>query len=409
MKVSKEELIKKIEGVKNDEELREITQEVEEFLSETEEEKETETEEDVTEKEITEEENIAREEAEDKRSLLRTELIEERSSVEQRNLKIIKEDKMEVRSKDYVNAWAKALLLRNDFTETEKRALDSLTTTSNTFVEATDSVKGVNNGGLLIPEQVSMEILRKIELQSAFLADIPKTHIKGILTLPYKVKRTDAKWVEEGTENELAQIQFDNLTLNQKELSITIRVTWKLESMSISEFVDYVTDELASSMGEQLAKGVIYGTGQNGQIKGATVDPIAKITTIADPVEGVKEAMKKVDPRDRMFTKVYVAPNVADEVIFAKDKNGAYLNSPVNGMSILKTIGAQSVSVDAFLKDNEMLIGNPKDYKLNFNESISVSKDSIGRLKVNDYTGYTVVGGTPVPKSFVHVVLKPSV
>lgn len=408
MNVSKEELIKKIEGVKNDEELREITQEVEEFLSETEEKKEeeTETEENVTEKEVTEEENIAREEAEDKRSLLRTELIEERSSVEQRNLKIIKEEKMEVTAKDYTNAWAKSLLLRNDFTETEKRALDSLTTTSKTFIEATDSIKGVNNGGLLIPEEVSMEILRKIELQSPFLSDVTKTNIKGILTLPYKVKRTDAKWVSEGTENELAQIQFANITLNQQELSITIRMTWKLEAMAISEFVNYITDELASNMGEQLSQGVLYGTGQNGQIKGATIDPIIKINTIVDPIDAIKEGINKLDKRDRISSKVYVSTKIANDIIYAKDKNGAYLNTPINGMSSLNTIGAQKVEVDPFLKDNEILIGDPSNYRLNFNEPVSITKDTIGRQRVNDYTGYTVVGGTPIPGSFVHIILK---
>ena len=39
---------------------------------------------------------------------------------------------------------------------------------------------------------------------------------------------------------------------------------------------------------------------------------------------------------------------------------------------------------------------------MNFNEGISVTKDIIGRARVNDYTGYAVVGGAPVPKSFVY-------
>ena len=35
-------------------------------------------------------------------------------------------------------------------------------------------------------------------------------------------------------------------------------------------------------------------------------------------------------------------------------------------------------------------------------EGISVTKDIIGRARVNDYTGYCVVGGAPVPNAFVY-------
>ena len=46
---------------------------------------------------------------------------------------------------------------------------------------------------------------------------------------------------------------------------------------------------------------------------------------------------------------------------------------------------------------------------MNFNENLSVSKDVIGRSRVNDYTGYCVVGGAPVPNSFVYGHKKDSV
>ena len=39
---------------------------------------------------------------------------------------------------------------------------------------------------------------------------------------------------------------------------------------------------------------------------------------------------------------------------------------------------------------------------MNFNEEISVTKDIIGRARVNDYTGYAIIGGAPVPNSFVY-------
>lgn len=81
-----------------------------------------------------------------------------------------------LKSEEYRNAWAKTLMCRNDLTEDEKRALDvALTTTATTYVAPSSGADGVNNGGLFIPETVSMEILKEIELESPFLRDIAKS------------------------------------------------------------------------------------------------------------------------------------------------------------------------------------------------------------------------------------------
>ena len=418
----KEELIDKIENSESLEELTELQKQVEDlekqFKEEKTKEKTSKEDNKTSEETVGNEEDKPKldEEKEDKedeekkeneneqRGLLNESLLsnlkEIRSTKELRKVTNIKEKTMEENKEIQARAWAKSLMQRNDFTEDEKRALNSLTTTATTYIEATDGVQGVNNGGLLIPETVSTEILRKIELISPFLSDVAKTHIKGLLKLPYQVKKSEAKFVEEGVENELAQIEFKDLELPQYELSTTIRITWKLEAMAVSEFINYITTEIANNMGEVLAKSVLYGTG-TGQLKGATVDA-DKIENAKTAMDGIKDGLNRLDKRIIPTAKIYISNKLANEIIFAKDKNGAYSNNPVNGLS-LQSIGTNKVEIDPYLKDNQILIGSATNYKLNFNEDVNVVKDVIGRARVNDYTGYAVVGGAPVPNTFVLV------
>lgn len=307
-------------------------------------------------------------------------------------------------SAEYRSAWAKKLMCREDITEEEQRALDvALTTTATTYVAPTASVDGVNNGGLFIPETVSMEILKEVELESPFLRDIAKTFIKGLISMPYKVSGSGAEWVEEGKENKLESDKWDELTFVNMELSKTIRITWKLEAMAVDEFISYIIEEVSREMREELADKPFYGTGVKEiagiSLNGNNID--AEYEGTVKSLEAIKAGLAKLPKRKRAGAKIYIAEDLALDIAFLKDDNGAYLNNPVNGVG-LDNIAKYKVEVDPFLKDGDFVIGNAKNYKLNFNEGISVTKDIIGKARVNDYTGYAVVGGAPVPNSFVY-------
>ena len=154
----KAELVTKINEAKTEEELAELRKQAEELN------KEVPTEE--KEGEITHEEERA--------------LIADTNNLEQRKVEIIgtlaKREERKVKeftkfnvlkSDEYRSAWAKKLMCKpeSDFTEDEKRALGvALTTTATTYTEPASGTDGVNNGGLFIPETVSMEILKEVEL-----------------------------------------------------------------------------------------------------------------------------------------------------------------------------------------------------------------------------------------------------
>ena len=398
IEAKKAELRNKINEAKTEQELEELRKQAEELN-----------------KEVPSEENNGTISHEEERAL-----IADTNNLEQRKVEITniiserKEEKMEkkftranvLKSEEYRSAWAKKLMCKSekDFTEDEKRALGvALTTTATTYTEPSSGADGVNNGGLFIPETVSMEILKEIELESPFLRDVAKTYIKGLISFPYKESGSGAEWGTEGTDNKLESDKWAELTFAQMELTKTIRITWKLEAMAVEDFINYIVGEVSREMREELADKPFYGTGVKEiagiSLSGNNID--AEYESTVTSLEAIKAGLAKLPKRKRAGAKIYIAEDLALDIAFLKDDNGMYINNPVNGVG-LESIAKYRVEVDPFLKDGDFVIGNARWYKMNFNENLSVSKDIIGRSRVNDYTGYCVVGGAPVPNSFVY-------
>ena len=397
LEVKKAELRKKINDAKTEEELEELRKQAEELNKEVPDKEEK--------QEITHEEERALIQDTENLEKRKVEITNSLAKMEEREMKNFTKHNV-LKSEEYRSAWAKKLMClpETEFTEDEKRALGvALTTTATTYTEPSSSVDGVNNGGLFIPETVSMEILREVELESPFLRDVAKTYVRGLMTFPYKESGSGAEWVAEGTDNNLESDKWVNLTFAQMELSKTIRITWKLEAMAVEDFINYIVEEVAREMRESLADKPFYGNGTN-EIAGITQEGNnidAEYASTVNALDAIKAAIEKLPIRRKAGAKIYLSESMATEIAFMKDNNGAYINNPVNGVG-LNSIARYPVEVDPYLKDGDFIIGNARWYKMNFNENLSVSKDVIGRSRVNDYTGYCVVGGAPVPNSFVY-------
>lgn len=397
LEVKKAELRKKINEAKTEEELEELRKQAEELNKEVPDKEEK--------QEITHEEERALIQDTENLEKRKVEITNSLAKMEEREMKNFTKHNV-LKSEEYRSAWAKKLMClpETEFTEDEKRALGvALTTTATTYTAPSAGADGVNNGGLFIPETVSMEILREVELESPFLRDIAKTYVRGLISFPYKKSGSGAEWVAEGTDNKLESDEWANLTFTQMELSKTIRITWKLEAMAVEDFINYIVEEVAREMRESLADKPFYGNGTN-EIAGITLEGNnidAEYASTVNSLDAIKAAIEKLPIRRKAGAKIYLSESMATEIAFMKDNNGAYINNPVNGVG-LNSIARYPVEVDPYLKDGDFIIGNARWYKMNFNENLSVSKDVIGRSRVNDYTGYCVVGGAPVPNSFVY-------
>ena len=397
LEVKKAELRKKINDAKTEEELEELRKQAEELNKEVPDKEEK--------QEITHEEERALIQDTENLEKRKVEITNSLAKMEEREMKNFTKHNV-LKSEEYRSAWAKKLMClpETEFTEDEKRALGvAVTTTATTYTAPSAGADGVNNGGLFIPETVSMEILREVELESPFLRDVAKTYVRGLMTFPYKESGSGAEWVAEGTDNKLESDKWVNLTFAQMELSKTIRITWKLEAMDVEDFINYIVEEVAREMRESLADKPFYGNGTN-EIAGITLEGNnidAEYASTVNALDAIKAAIEKLPIRRKAGAKIYLSESMATEIAFMKDDNGAYINNPVNGVG-LNSIARYPVEVDPYLKDGDFIIGNARWYKMNFNENLSVSKDVIGRSRVNDYTGYCVVGGAPVPNSFVY-------
>lgn len=382
----KAELLKKISVAETQEELVELRKEAEKLNNEVPEKEEN---------EITKEE--------ERKLLNDTDELEKRNK-EIKNLKIIEEEKemkerkFTIADKEYRSAWAKKMMGLSDdkFTEDEKRALnDAITTTDTTFVASTADKQGINNGGLFIPSTVRSELMEIIEGQSPIYRDVRKLQVAGNIDLPYLFAADDAEWYTETTDTKNAGQEYRNLQLTGWELAKDIVITWKLEEMAVESFISFILEELANKMGKALVNAIIYGDGENkptGITKGLT-----PVTDGETPIDNIIATYKTLSDDDRIGAKAYISTNVNIEIVGYKDKNGNY--------PFLQGISATSlvmIEQDPYLKNNDIVVGNCRNYILNENTPVRVDKEVTVKGRKVTYGGYAIYDGKSKPNAFAY-------
>ena len=312
-------------------------------------------------------------------------------------------------TKEYRSAFAKTLMgLPLD--ETEQRALGvALTTTDSEFVAASESVDGINNGGLFIPQDLNLALMQEITQVSPIFNDIDKLSVPGVLSLPYLKEAPKAEIHKKGKEAESntdAQAQWADLKLNLLEISVTIRVSWKLEKMSVDGFMSYLQSQIIEQVRDEKVTNVIYGK-EDGELVGIMTAAIKGEYT-GSFLDAAPLALAKLPKKRKIGAKFYVSNSIVEEISFTKDNNGNYIYTPINSAGI-KSLATYQVEVDPYLNDGDFILGNLKrHYKLNTVEVCSLSVDRSGKKRANDYTAYEIVGGNLQPNTVVGYTKKAS-
>lgn len=387
----KAELFTKIAEAKNQEELAELRKEVEVINKE------------VPEQEEKKDGEISHEE---ERSLIADLQELERRNVDLFNLKKVggneemenEERKFTIADPEYRSAWAKKLMGLSDdkFTEEEKRALgDAVTTTDTTFVASAANTQGINNGGLFIPETVRNELMEIIEKQSPIYRDVRKLQVAGNIDLPYLFAADDAEWYAELTDTKNEGQEYRQLQLTGFELAKNIVITWKLEEMAVESFISFILEELANKMGKAIINAVIYGDG-NGKPTGITKGLIA-VTTGETPIDNIIDTYNSLDQDERIGARAYVSTAVKVAMIKYKDENGNYpFLQGINATDLF------SIEVDPYLKNNDVLVGNCKNYILNEVTPLRVDKEASVKGRKVIYGGYAIYDGKAKPNAFAY-------
>ena len=300
-------------------------------------------------------------------------------------------------------AWAKKCLGRTDFDEEEKRALgDAVTTTATTFVQSAADAQGVNNGGLFIPKEVRLELMRQIDEMSPFFRDIRKLQVNGNVDLPYLFAGDDANWYAELNCTVNEGNEYKSLQLTGWELAKDVVLTWKVEEMAVEAFVTFVIEELVHKMGTALINAVIYGTGSS-QPTGA-IYGVEAVTDGDTPIDNIVATYNTLSAENKREAKVYVSPAVRVAMIGYKDNNGNYpFLQGINGTDLF------TIETEPFLQNNDILVGNPRNYVLNEVTPIRVDWERTVKCRQTRYGAYGIYDGKPKPTAFAKGQYTPAV
>lgn len=339
---------------------------------------------------------------------------QERAKSEQQNKEERKINMENVKEKlDIRQAFAKHILFQSTngkradakLTEMEARALGvATTTTSETFVAATEGVDGINNGGVFIPQEVVLDILREEALESPIYNDILTTAVKGQTKFPYRISKTGAKVKKELSPTENESVEWGILNGATGNYTDSIVLTFEQEAMAIAEFTDYLISLIGESMRELLINDYIYGNGEDDHVKGITYQAIAHGYTVTngDYRKVLEEAIKKLPIKKRAGAKIYLSAGIFDSITFERDGNNNYILPVLNGGGFTK-LSTFPVEMDANLKDGDFIIGNvSKNYKANINKTMELGLDVSNQKRTKTYTTHMMVTAVPVPSSFVY-------
>jgi len=336
-------------------------------------------------------------------------LIADTEELEKRNIDVSKlnklggneemeERKFTIADKEYRSAWAKKLmgLKEERFTEDEKRALgDAITTTATDFVASTADTQGINNGGLFIPTSVRQDLMEIITKQSPIFRDVRKLQVAGNIELPYLFESDDANWYTELTDTVNEGAEYRNLQLTGWELAKDVVITWKLEEMAVESFIAFILDELANKMGKALVNAIIYGDGIN-KPTGIT-NGLEPVKTGSDPVANIIATYKSLSDDARIGAKAYISSNVNIEIVGYKDENGNY--PFLQGLSATNLV---SIEQDPYLKNNDVVVGNCRNYILNEVTPIRVDREKTIKGRKTTYGGYAIFDGKARPDYFAY-------
>lgn len=291
-------------------------------------------------------------------------------------------------------------------------------------IEATEYAK-VNNAAythqakdqpILIPETVVSGIMGMISKQYPFFGEIRKFNVKGDLTFKKHTAITagDASFVDEGTPAEDEKNTFTEVTLKGFELAKLVRVSFKLEAMSISEFISYIQAEIAERIGYVLGEKIFTGTG--------TKEPKGLLTELAGTSQVIESKVAgEMGYGDLTAMRALIASQFAKGIKFyAKsetiwnnlanilDTNGKpiFITNPVDGG--VGTIFGIPVVEDDGVPADELVLGNAQAGMVsNTNEPLSIQSEKNLTARETVFLGYTIIDWTTTQiKAYAHLKLK---
>lgn len=273
------------------------------------------------------------------------------------------------------------------------------------------------NTGVVIPTTTLNQIISDIEHQAPFFADAKHFQISGLLKLPKHsaIASGDAAAYLEAEATAVEKNTFVEISLGGKEIAKYIEVSFKLESMSVPAFLDYLRGEIVDRVGAELGRQSINGNGVKEMtgVLTALASVTAQRTTYTAATgivyKDITTAVSKLGAKHVPGAVVYASnATVWNNLANIMDGNGRPLFiADVTSGGVGRILGFP-VKVDSAIAAGTVIIGNAKGYAVNTNEALSVESVRDIKARKTGFSAYTIVDGN-VTNEKAFSIIAPSV
>lgn len=257
-------------------------------------------------------------------------------------------------------------------------------------------VNTAKEGGVIIPEQVADEILRKMEDASPVFAQARKyPSVEGTLKIARENTTDQAGFVGENEEIPSIALKFGHVTLTQKRVGAAVTLTQQLLNDSAVDLLAYSSDLLARRTVRAVEKSIFKGEGgekgfvgilsETGKAaEGLNTATLPKTVT-ADSLVEITGALNPAYLDQSAF---YMSRGSFNAIRKLKDGTGDFLlqNGSINGRIGTTILGFPVYVTDALEDADGIIFGN-----INAAYGILVKKD-FSLKHVNGDTQQTLNG-----------------
>ncbi len=271
-------------------------------------------------------------------------------------------------SEEYRSAFLRNLR-GEDMSDIERRAFTFLTT----------------NTTAPLPTVMQNRIIDLIGEAHPIVSDVYTMHSNTAISIPVaKSIATDAGATAEGAASNELEITFDDVNLSGDDYTANVKLSYKMQSMAIPAFEDYLITQIAARLGAKLAAGIVANIK-----KGMAADnKLAAGVDYANLCAGFG-SLKRVGT-----VVVYGSrKGVYNKLVGMVDSNKRPIfQQPITASASGALLGATIKFEDA-IGDTELLIGDPSKYLQNVVAPVVIESAKDLDLHQVVYSGYTCQEG----------------
>jgi len=285
-----------------------------------------------------------------------------------------------------------------DLNEIEKAAMKVARTD---FERRASEFNTSTDSAALIPTETLNEIISKARTKGGLLAEARAFSVPSGVAIPVATPKDRASWHVEGAEVDSEKISSTSVTFSGYEILKIFSLSLKTQTMTISAFESYLTEELKNCVLETIEYALINGTGAGQGTGIMTVfdssNTVTASTSIAysDIIQAVSKLKRgysngaKFAMNNRTLWNVFYSMVDGNQrPIFIQD---------LQNESVGKILGFPVV-IDDNLDDNTVLFGNFNYLAYNLASGIAIesSRESSFRKGLIDYRAIAIADTKPL-------------